>query len=392
MAHGDQASGAGQRMAARAMILKLLREQGRSTRNELERQTGLSRSAVAKWVAELLEDGLVTETGLADKGPDAHRGRRAAIVAPVVPAGLVGGIDFGHSHVRVAVADLSGTVMAEQSADLDVDNSAREALDAAASSFCELLSAIGAEPSAVREVVAGIPGPIDTNTLTVRSPTILSNWVDLAPSAELGRRLGRHVHIENDADLGAWGETRHGAGQGFSHLLYIKASHGIGTGLVINGSLYRGSRGFAGEIGHNPLDKDGAWCRCGNRGCLETVVSSSQVRGQLQATGLYSERGAAELAFRDDAISRRVLAQAGRVLGGVAAELCNLLNPEAIVVGGELGQGGEPLLTGVRESIDRYAQPATAEAVRVLGARLGLRSEVIGAVAMAASRALEVLA
>ncbi len=385
MTQGNHSLGEG----PRAAILRIMLEQGRSTRSELGQRTGLSRSAVAKWVAELVEEGLVAEVGAEAKGPGTHRGRRSSVLAPVWPAGHVAGIDFGHSHVRVAVADLSGTVLAEQSADADVDNNARNALAIAAQMVGDLVAAIDAGPASMREVVAGIPGPIDRSTLTVRSPTILSDWVDLAPAVELERLLRRPVHIENDADLGAWGEACHGAGRGLGHILYIKASHGIGAGLVINGSLYRGARGFAGEIGHTLLEEDGAWCRCGNRGCLETVVSSSQVRRQLRATGRNDQPFSAMLADHDDAVSRRVLRAAGRVLGRVSADLCNLLNPEAVIVGGELGLGGDPVLAGVRESIDRCAQPATAEAVKVLGATLGLRSEVLGAVATAASRARE---
>jgi predicted NBD/HSP70 family sugar kinase len=375
----------------RATILRIMLEQGRSTRAELGQRTGLSRSAVAKWVADLVEEGLVADVGSEAKGPGTHRGRRSSVLAPVWPAGHVAGIDFGHSHVRVAVADLSGTVLAEQSADADVDNNARNALAMAAQMIGDLMAAIDADPADVREVVAGIPGPIDRSTLTVRSPTILSDWVDLAPAAELERLLRRPVHIENDADLGAWGEARHGAGRGFEHMLYIKASHGIGAGLVINGALYRGAHGFAGEIGHTLLEQDGAWCRCGNRGCLETVLSSSQVRRRLRATGRQDQPVSTTLAGHDDAVSRRVLREAGRVLGRVTAGLCNLLNPEAVIVGGELGLGGDPVLAGVRESIDRCAQPATAEAVKVAAGMLGLRSEVLGAVAMAAARAREAL-
>ena len=388
MTQADYALGPGQRVQARSMILKLLREQGHCTRTDLGRLTGLSRSAVAKWVADLVDEGLVDEVGTAAKGPGTHRGRPSTLLVPVMPNGSVAGIDFGHSHVRVAIADLAGTVLAEQSVDLDVDNNATVALDAAGELFRDLLTAIDADPQCVREAVAGVPGPIDRRTLTVCSP-ILSDWVDVAPAVELGQRLGRPVHIENDADVGAWGEARYGAGRGFKHLLYIKASHGLGTGLVLAGTLYRGSRGFAGEIGHTTLEKDGAWCRCGNRGCLETVVSSSQVRRQLRATGHRDEHGTVALVLRDDAVSRRILSEAGRVLGRVAADMCNLLNPEAIIIGGELGVGGEPLLSGVRESIDRFAQPATAEVVVVMTAQLGVRSEVMGAVAIAASRALE---
>jgi predicted NBD/HSP70 family sugar kinase len=155
---------------------------------------------------------------------------------------------------------------------------------------------------------------------------------------------------------------------------------------LLNGETYRGALGIAGEIGHTQLPDATSLCRCGNRGCLETVVSITEVRRQLTLIGPRAHpRGAepslAELS-RDPAASR-VVAAAGRTLGRVLADICNVLNPEAIIVGGELSIAGEPLLAGIRESLDRYAQPAAAQKVRVGVAALGLRAELMGAVATA---------
>jgi predicted NBD/HSP70 family sugar kinase len=251
----------------------------------------------------------------------------------------------------------------------------------------DLLSQAGVPLSQVIAVVAGIPGPVDPRTRALRPPAILAAWAGRDAGHELATRLGRPVEVANDADLGALGELRYGAGRGRQDFVYVKASHGVGAGLVLGGRIYRGTAGIAGEIGHTSLPDATEWCRCGNRGCLETVVSLAPLRRRLARIGVSPAAGGAGWpmkALQENTLAMRVLAEAGRILGRTLADLCNCLNPEAVILGGEIGLAGPPLVAGVRESIDRYAQPATAEAVQVLAAGLGARSELMGAVALAA--------
>ena len=209
------------------------------------------------------------------------RGRPSAVLVPAAARGAVAGIDFGHSHVSVAVAQSSGRVLAEHRRTIDVDHQATGALDTAAALLARCLADAHLVASDLISVAAGIPGPLDMKTGLVRSPTILSTWVDLDPARELSTRLGRPIQVGNDANMGAHGELRFGAARGCRDFVYVKASHGIGAGLVLNGDTYRGTLGIAGEIGHTQLPGADNWCRCGNRGCLEAVVSISEVKGQL---------------------------------------------------------------------------------------------------------------
>ncbi|MFF1744074.1 ROK family protein [Streptomyces mirabilis] len=167
---------------------------------------------------------------------------------------------------------------------------------------------------------------------------------------------------------GSRGKHAFGAARSIDDFLYIKAPHGIGAGLALAGRTYHGSSGIAGEIGHTRLEGATNLCRCGNRGCLEIVVSITEVRRQL-AHVLPAERPADQTPPGDppslaDLVTRpaaaRVITDAGRTLGLVLADLVICLNPAAIILGGELGAAGEPLAEGVRESINRYAQPASA--------------------------------
>jgi predicted NBD/HSP70 family sugar kinase len=231
-----------------------------------------------------------------------------------------------------------------------------------------------------------VPAPLDRRSARI-STDILRGWRDLPPGEELGRRLGVPVFADNDANLGALAELNHGTARGAVDLVYVKVASGLGAGIVLGGRLHRGSTGIAGEIGHVQVGEDGQVCRCGNRGCLETLVAAPRLIGVLQPAydeELTTER-VLELDADGDPAVRRVLNDAGRIIGRALADLCNNLNPGAIVVGGSLGTSGS-VVDGIRASIDRYAQPEVAAAVGVVPARLGDRAEITGAVALAIAR------
>src|SRR5438876_10967976 len=371
-----------------ALLLETIRDLGGVTRADLSRLTGLSRSAVAHAIAALLADGLIAEREPGG-GHAGQRGRPATLLTPSRPPGHVVGIDFGHAHVGVAIADTAGEVLAESRLGADVDHHADEVLDTSARMTRDLLSQAGVPLSQVTAVVAGIPGPVDPRTRALRPPAILAAWAGRDAGRELATRLGRPVEVANDAVLGALGELRYGAGRGRQDFVYVKASHGVGAGLVLGGRIYRGAAGIAGEIGHTSLPDATEWCRCGNRGCLETVVSLAPLQRGLARIGIPMAAdgpGRPTARLPENTLAARVLTEAGQILGRTLADLCNCLNPEAVILGGEIGTAGPPLVAGVRESIDRYAQPAAAEAVQVLAAGLGARSELMGAVALAAGQ------
>lgn len=385
----ESAALSARRLRTRTALLAVLAEYGALSRADLGRLTGLSRSAVSSAVADLRAEGAVTEQP-APTGPVTGRGRPAAVVTLSRDTGLVLGLDLGHAHITAAVGTGEGTVLGEATALLDIDDHPQRALDTAADLAVEAMRQAGCRPDAVGAAAAGIPAAMDLRTRAVRAPTILAKWIGLDPAAELARRLRLPVAVANDAEMGARGERALGAGRGLNDLIYVKASHGVGSGLVLGGQFYRGATGLAGEIGHIQLPGATNWCRCGNRGCLETVVSVAEVRRRLTHVLASADRGnvpaeippLAELGGRPAAA--RVITDAGRTLGRVLADLVNCLNPAAIIIGGELGQAGTPLVTGVRESIDRYAQPAVADAVEITAGTLGVRAELHGALVTAA--------
>jgi len=367
----------------RQRVMEILRMHGQISQADIARATGLSRTTVSTLIAELKEAGLVADVDT--RSAHARGGRPGVQLVLRNPAHVVVGIDFGHSHVAIAVADLGHNVLAERRYDLDVNREAARALDVAAAMFAEVLSEVAVERSSVLGVGMGVPGPVDRAHGTAGSATILPGWVGLRIASEMEQRLGVPVQIENDANLGALAELTWGAGRDCSNFAYIKAATGIGAGIVIDGRLLRGATGTAGEIGHTTLDERGPLCYCGNRGCLETVASGPaivQLVGPVNGESLTLSQ-IVELASGSDLRCRRAVADAGREIGVAVAGLCNLINPERVIVGGLMSRAGEVLLRPLRESIRRHAVQAAAATVDVRPAVFVERAELLGSVALA---------
>jgi predicted NBD/HSP70 family sugar kinase len=377
----------GPRGSAAGRLLEILRDHGPMTRPEAARLTGMSVGGIRPLVSRLVRDGYLTEQPGLVRSPGRGRGRPGTMLVPVLPEGAVLGIDFGHAHVAVALADLSEQQLAERKAAVDVDHHAAQALDLAAELVAAVLATNPVADQSVVQVVAGVPGPVGRDG-RLSSNTIVASWWDLPIAEEIGSRLGldpKVIDVRNDAHLGALGEHRHGVAADCADVVYVKASHGLGAGLILQGDLYRGAHGVTGELGHAVVEPDGALCRCGTRGCLETVVSVQRVEEQLRFV-----RGAGDTGLLADVdahpAARRIVVDAGRALGRALADVCNLLDPAMVVLGGDLAAAGEPLVQGVTESIARFAQPAVSR-VPVVCSQLGERAELVGAVALAAQTA-----
>lgn len=362
-------------------VVRAVRLAGSLTQAEIARSTGLSAATVSNIVRELRDNGTVQVT------PTSSGGRRARSVALSGDAGIVVGVDFGHSHLRVAVGNLAHQVLAEQSEPIDVDASAGEGFDRAEQLVGRLVESTGIAREKVLGVGLGVPGPIDMETGALGSTAILPGWSGVNPRQEMTDRLGVPVQVDNDANLGALGELVWGGGRGVRDLAYIKVASGVGAGLVIDGRIYRGPGGTAGEIGHITLDESGPVCRCGNRGCLETFTAARYVLELLRGShgeGLTVPR-MVQLGREGDPGCRRVIGDVGRHIGMGVASLCNLLNPSRVVLGGDLAEAGELVLGPIRESVSRYAIPSAAQRLSVVPGSLGARAEVLGALALVLS-------
>jgi predicted NBD/HSP70 family sugar kinase len=368
----------------RNRVVDTLRTLGVASRAEIARRTGLSRSTVSNIVADLRRTGLVADYAGNSKPARSHGGRPPSLITLDSSAGAALGIDFGKRHLSVAVSDLSHAVLAESTREMPEGYDAETGMQVATELVDRVLADAGIDRAAVLGAGMGLPGPIHSTTGTVGSSSILPGWVGIRAEDEMGRRLLLPVHVENDANLGALAEVTWGAGRGCSNVAYLKVATGIGAGLVVDGDLFHGAGGTAGEIGHTMIDESGDICRCGNRGCLETLAGAPAIVGLMRRS--FGEEleveDVIERAEAGDPGCRRVLADAGRHIGVAVATLCNLVNPERIVVGGSVGTAGELLLDPLRESVRLRAIQSAAEDVEIVPGELGERAELLGAIAL----------
>jgi glucokinase-like ROK family protein len=368
----------------RARVVAALREAGAASRAELARRTALSRTTLGSIVAELEREGMLVEQEDGGAGASPRGGRPPRQLSFSRSAGAAIGVDFGKRHLRVAAADLSHTILAEAERPMRTDDPAEAGLDTAEELVEEVLAEAGVARSDVTGVGLGLPGPIDMRSGRVGSSSILPGWVGVRAAEALGTRLDLPVHVDNDANLGALAELHWGAAQGRRNAAYLKVSTGIGAGLIVDGRLFHGSAGMAGEIGHTIIQEHGPVCRCGKRGCLETLAGAAALVDLLKGTHgpELTTKGLLAAAADGDTGARRVLADAGRHIGTAVATLCDLLNPELIVVGGELSVVGEVLLDPIREQVHRHAIPATARGLEIVPGVLGDRAELLGTLAL----------
>jgi predicted NBD/HSP70 family sugar kinase len=380
------------RRDARARVVGVLAEVGAVSRADLARRAALAPSTVSAVVSELHAAGLVVEPAEPVHPPERGAvGRPPVLIALHRKAGVVAGIDFGKRHVRLAISDLSHSLLAERHRALDADLPAKDAIALAAWLFSDALEEAEVARDEVVGIGMGLPGPVHRPSGELGNSTILPGWAGTRAADAVATALGHHVEVENDANLGALGEWMWGAGRGAAHMAYVKASTGIGAGFIVAGMPYVGAGGTAGELGHTVVDPGGPICRCGNRGCLETYAGAPAILGSLRDVHgdelTLSE--AVAFAVRGDTGCQRAIADAGMAIGTAVATLCNLFNPHRVVVGGDLGTAGELLLGPLRESLFRGAIRSAAEDVTVVQGDLGDRAEVLGAVALVLGKGAE---
>jgi predicted NBD/HSP70 family sugar kinase len=372
------------RRANQSRVLAAVQAAGALTQVEIARITGLSAATVSNIVRELREMGTVTVT------PTYSGGRRAQSVSLARRAGMTLGLDFGPSHLRVALGDLGNRVLGEEVIAYDVAASVERGLRRAVWLVETLLEQSRVDRSEVTAVGVGFPGRVDASSGEIDSATFLPNWAGTQLSGELGDRLGVPVHVDNDANLGALGELAQGAGRGCSHLVYLKLSSSVAAGIVADGRLYRGAEGIAGEIGHIAVDARGPVCRCGNRGCLETLVGGPYLLQMLPRPNGRDQppptlRSVIASALAGDPGCRRILSDAGRAVGGGVAIIANLFNPRLVILGGELARAGDLVLQSIRQAVEQAAVPGAVRSLLVVRGELGERAQIVGALTFAAT-------
>lgn len=364
-------------------LFSLLLNRGPTHRAELARLAGVSRTTVSTIISELLERNLVIET----EPPAGKRldGRAREVLTINPAAGAAAGLDFTLRNIDVFITDLAGQPLGNAGATIQADASWTDRAAAALALLDNLLDEARLSRPDLIGVGVGVPGQIASATGTVGPSLPGQAWVGVNVPHEFGQRLNVPVLVENNTRLESVAEIMHGAGRGAQNLFYFGLSSGIGTGMFFNGELYRGAVGGAGELGHMSVDIDGPACPCGNRGCLIQYAAVPAILETLRPR-FGAEVTIEEILDAADAGDRAcagVLSDAGQLVGRVLANICNLLNPERIVVGGELARAGDILLNPMRTSLQRYAMALSRE-VELVPAQLehGSRAGALGGAAL----------
>lgn len=366
------------REANRARIVDAIKKYGGFTQVELAGVTGLSPATISNIVKELSASGVLHTT------PTTQSGRRAQYVTLAHALGLVVGIHFSTRHVRIALADVANTIIAEHHLPLAKDHRADNELDRATLLIADMLDSLKASMSEVLAVGIAIPAPMDRKTGAVARSGILRGWDGVHVAEVMERRLNRPVFVDNASNLAAFAELRIGAARGKTEAIYIDLGHGIGSGLILDGKIYRGHNGSAGEFGHTTIVENGPVCNCGNRGCLEAIAGGYAILEKLKPThGNLKLNDVVTKAMGGDAGCIRALAEAGRHVGVAAANLSNVLDPERLIVGGELSRAGEILIGPIRHALERSVIVDEPSLPDIVHAQLGARAATLGAVAFA---------
>lgn len=366
------------REANRARIVASLKRHGHLTQVELAGSTGLSPATVSNIVKELAASG-VLNTAVTSRS-----GRRATEVTLARQLGLVAGLHFSSRHLRVAISDVGRTIVVENHVPLALDHRHDRELDRAALLLSDMLESVNASFDDLLAVGMAVPVPIDSRNGMVATPGLLRGWENVPIAESLRTRIEVPVFVDNEANLGGLAEVRFGAARGADVAAYIEVGHSISAGLLIDGALFRGVTGKAGQIGHVTIDENGPICRCGGRGCLDTLASGPALLELFRDDpGMQRMSDLLVMAEAGDASARRVIADAGRHIGTAAASLCNLFDPQLLVLGGELSQAGETLLAPLRHALERSALAGRDGVPEVVQGELGDRAELLGCLALA---------
>lgn len=379
-----------------SLVLRLIHTQHPLSRAKLAVITGLNKSTVSSLVDELLERNLIQENG-SDTG---GAGRPATLLEINPQAGSIIGVELGVDFVSVAITDFLGNILWRRREDADPSEDQGKVIGQTLRIVKEAIATGKRRHYHFLGLGLATPGTVDVNEgVMVFAPNL--HWLDVPFGKIFSEQTKLKVFVENDANAAAIAEHLFGTAQHCQDFLFVFAGVGIGGGLFLDGKLYRGRNGYAGEIGHTPImaESSETLCHCGNRGCWEIYASQRAIIQRVQERlerkhsniipKLMAEQNAAltiplikQAADTGDREAIESFAEAGHAMGQGFAGLINIFNPEKIILGGPLSMAGEYLLPVIKETISRHALPEIGQRAEVLLSPFGPDASLIGAIAI----------
>ncbi|PRY48686.1 putative NBD/HSP70 family sugar kinase [Geodermatophilus tzadiensis] len=367
--------------ASAGALLHHVRTGRARSRAELVALTGAARNTVSARVDQLIAAGLLEEGG---RGWSTG-GRPPTLLRFNSAAGCVLAVDLGVTSVDVAVTDLSAQVLATVGHPIDIAEGPDRVLAEVDRLAQQVLAEAGLTPADVCAVGVGVPGPVEFSTGRPSHPPIMPGWHDHPIPSAFGR-YGCPVFVDNDVNVMALGEM--GVAGSVQDVLVVKVGTGIGCGIIVDGGVYRGAQGSAGDIGHiyvPTADGREVVCRCGQVNCLEAIAGGGALLRDAQAAGMpvTTTREVVERAALGDGQALELVRAAGRTIGTVLAALVNFFNPHRIVMSGGVARAGVPLLAGIREAVYARSMPLAARALEITVSEAPDLSGRVGAALMA---------
>jgi glucokinase-like ROK family protein len=382
---------------AEAEIIRALCKQGKISRTEISSITGWSKAKTSQETRSLLDKCYLVEEG---EGMSLG-GRRPGLLRINNQLGYLVGLDIGATSIDMVLADVSGKVLQRRSSPADVRLPPNKFLNRCSELMLEMVSAQDCYPDQVLGIGVGVPGPVDFSSGVLVAPPLMPDWEKFPIRSFFQYTFQKaYVVVDNDVNIMALGEQREGDGVGVDHFIFIKIGTGIGSGIVSNGKIHRGSSGCAGDIGHICVDKQGPICRCGNTGCLESMAagpaisekalqaarngSSPLLYEMMEANGGILRPEDVNAACREgDQAALEIIRSSGQMIGDVLAGLVNFFNPSHIFIGGGITNFGNHLLVSIRRAILRRSLPLATTHLAINFSRMGPDAGVTGAVALA---------
>lgn len=362
-----------------AIVLEAVLKHAPLSRAQISELTGLNKATVSSLVQDLIDSHFVLENGPGQSSG----GRKPVMLLFNGTAGYAVGIDLGVNYIRGLLVDLEGNVIAEHQGVLKQQDPELAILQLMA--YIELLINQAPEsPYGVVGIGVGVPGIVDDNGTILFAPNL--KWRQIELQRQLEERFTIPVTIDNEANAGAQGEQKYGAGRGIPNQIYVSVGIGIGTGIILNKELYKGASGFSGELGHLSIEYDGKPCSCGNRGCWELYASENAL---LERAALLGFENLDELLLSAAAGDERVIGlirSIGDYLGAGIANIVNVFNPNVVIIGNRMSRAAEWLGPAVQAAVDQRTLPYHRERMRILFAELKDQSAVRGAAYYAISR------
>lgn len=380
-----------------AQLIRLLRLRGPLSRTDLADITGYSRAKITAVVARLLDDHILAE----GQAGQSSGGRRPKLLHFDSTTGYVTGVDIGATSLDVVLADFTGNMLDRVSAPADVRDGPTIVLNTVKQAIGELLERADIPQDQLYCIGIGVPGPVEFASGLLIAPPIMPGWEAFPTPDYLQQTFqNANVVVDNDVNIMALGELRAGDGPEDENFIFVKVGTGIGSGIVSQGQVYRGSSGCAGDIGHICADPRGPVCHCGNIGCLEAMAAGPAIarlavaaaesgQSPILAQMLLAQDGhlTAELvglaAAQGDRQSLQIIQNTGRMIGDVLAALVNFYNPNRIIIGGGVSNIGFQFLTAIRRAVLNRSLPLSTRHLVIEYASLGADAGVTGALALA---------